>query len=521
MEIESKAPLTPVRSPQAATIHDSPYSDYFTDEARSVDGSVKDSNIHGKTGYSMPSPETQRLLLRLNNLGAQILRQGDEGKELGNLNRKLDLLERALSERNASESEVERMRDSGLYMEDSLPDLFTATTTTPSPIKRSRTAISTMAFDLDGAVDSAMDRATYVQTLRKSKDQGRLLDSAQDVLERITKANSDLQRRFEEMKELNDQYSSQAEDSAREALRLKSENESLKSTLAFDHSELLFLKLELKALEVQFDNQMVNPDESANDRERRLELEENMRLWKTDSDDVDARQRKRRQAHRVLSSSPMTIKAAREDGRDRDETGEWTLDMRSKKSQGRVHSITIRRLEGHGLGMDGAADEEVQTDVEEEEEGDTTIVAATDEGEHKSLDSNLTMHTYTVCEIEPTEPAKSGPLSTATRTIYEAEPIEPVKTEPANLTAQTRSLWDIEPVEAEKEELSVQTRTICDMEPTQAAGEEDTDDVAIYSSGEEKEEEEKEEPEQKRRSLKGWLWEELEALVGMHEGRDD
>ena len=88
MENEPKAPLTPVRSPQGAMIQDSPYSDYFTDEARSVDGSVRDSNMHGKTGYSMPSPDTQRLLLRLNNLGAQILRQGDQGKELGNLNRK-------------------------------------------------------------------------------------------------------------------------------------------------------------------------------------------------------------------------------------------------------------------------------------------------------------------------------------------------------------------------------------------------------------------------------------------------
>ncbi|GAB7337060.1 hypothetical protein MBLNU457_g2468t1 [Dothideomycetes sp. NU457] len=524
MATESKAPLTPVRSPRGAMIHDSPYSDYFTDEARSVDGSLRDSNMHGKTGYSMPSPEAQRLLLRLNNLGAQILRQGDEGKELGNLNRKLDLLERALSETNAGESEVDRMRDSGLYMEDSLPDLFSADTTTSSPIKRSRTANSTMALTLDGAVDSAMDRATYVQTLRKSKDQGRLLDLAQDVLERITKANCDLQRRFEEMKELNDQYSLQAEDSAREALRLKSENESLKSTLAFDHSELLFLQLQLKAFEVQLDSQMINPDESAEQREHRLELEENMRRWKTDSDDVDARQRIRRQNHRVLSSSPMTIKAAREDGKDRDETGEWTLDMRSKKNQGRVHSITIRRFEGPRLGLDGAADEEIRTDDEEEEEGNTTVMAATDEEKHNSLDAKLALHTQTVCEIEPIEPAKPATLSTTTRTIYEAEPTRATETETANLTMQTRSLCNIKPIEAEKKKLGFQTRTICDMGPTcQTASEEDTDDVAIYSSGEEDEEEEgeKEEPEKKPRSLGGWLWEELEAMVGMSEGTTD
>ena len=518
MENEPKAPLTPVRSPQGAMIQDSPYSDYFTDEARSVDGSVRDSNMHGKTGYSMPSPDTQRLLLRLNNLGAQILRQGDRGKELGNLNRKLDLLERALSERSASESEVERMRDSGLYMEDSLPDLFsTNTSTTPSTQQPGITS-STMAFGLDGAVDSAMDRATYVQTLRKSKDQDRLLHSAQDVLERITKANSDLQKRFEEMKELNDQYAFQAEDSAREALTLKSENESLKSTLAFDHSELLFLKLQLKALEVQVDSQIMNPDEDQDEREHRLALEENMQRWKTDSDDVDARLRGRRQAHRVLSSSPMTINAAREDGRDRDETGDWTLDMRSKKHQGRVHSITIRRMEGYGLGLDGAADEEIQTEDEDDQgEGDTTIMNATDEEERTPVDLNLTMETRTICNIEPTEPAKPTAFISTTRTIFDVEPVEVRK---ADITIQkTRTLCDIMPIEAGKAKLTVQTRTICDMEPVEATIiEEEVDDTAVYSSDED--EDQKEEPAKKRQTPWQFLWEELEALAGMNEGRD-
>jgi len=515
MENEPKAPLTPVRSPQHAMIQDSPYSDYFTDEARSVDGSVRDSNMHGKSGYSMPSPETQRLLLRLNNLGAQILRQGDQGKELGNLNRKLDLLERALSERSASESEVERMRDSGLYMEDSLPDLFTTNTSATADRQRPMATSSNMTFGIDGAVDSAMDRATYVQTLRKSKDQDRLLHSAQDVLGRITKANSDLQKRFEEMRELNDQYAYQAEDSAREALTLKSENDSLKSTLAFDHSELLFLKLQLKALEVQVDGQSMNPNEDEDEREHRLALEENMQRWKTDSDDVDARLRGRRQAHRVLSSSPMTINAAREDGRDRNETGDWTLDMRSKKHQGRVHSITIRRLEGHGLGLDGAADEEIRTeDEEDQEEGDTTVMHVTEE---ELTGFNSTMETRTICDIEPTEPVKpAASTTTTTRTIFDVEPVEIIQGSVA--IQKSRTVCGIVPAEAEKDKLTVHTRTICDMAPVEPLTEGHSDDVAVYSDDDD--EDQREEPTQKKQTPWQFLWEELEALAGMNEGKD-
>jgi len=335
--------LTPVRN-NAAVMQDSPYSDYFTDENRSVDDT--------KAVYSMPSPDTQRLLLRLNNLGAQILRQDQSGLVFGALSERLDALEDTLNspERHAISS---HMTDSGLYMEDD---------DTPGPVN-APSAVSTLSLSLDGAIDGAMEKATYVQSIRKQRDQSRLLKDAQMVLQKVTRANTDLRTRFDEMRDLNDQYASQVEESAREALTMKSENEALKQDLAFDHSELLFLKLQLKALELQADGMMEGRDEDEEEQHQIPSIDYDIQRWKSDCEDVDARLRGRRQTHRVISSTPTKFLAEREDGKQRDDQGDWKLDM-CKKHQGRVQSITIRRL---SMGLDGAEDADQELEVADEE----------------------------------------------------------------------------------------------------------------------------------------------------------
>ncbi|TKX19660.1 hypothetical protein C1H76_8166 [Elsinoe australis] len=49
-----------------------------------------------KGSYDMPPPEVQRVLLRLNNLGAQVLRQRTTGNAFESIGEKLDELEQFL-----------------------------------------------------------------------------------------------------------------------------------------------------------------------------------------------------------------------------------------------------------------------------------------------------------------------------------------------------------------------------------------------------------------------------------------
>jgi len=339
MAMDHEIPLTPVRDARnlAQPIHDSPFSDYFTDEARSV-------SIDPKATYNMPSNETQRLLLRLNNLGAQILRHDPGADSFDALSSRLDDLEDTLCAPDAQTRQPAELVDSGLFMEDEDEDRDIPT---PSDLQ-----VNTMPLSLD----SAMDIVRSPVKPKKSPNT-RLLKQTQALRNRVTKANTELRQRFEEMRALNDQHITQIEESTREVLTLRSETESLRSDLAFDHSELLFLKLQLKALEVQADGLLEQSEEgvtSSTERKQRVLLQEGMQQWKADWDDVDARLRSRRDKHGVKSSTPTnTVGQEREDGRDYGEEGDWMLDMCNKR-QGRVQSITIKRL--NSMGLDCAED---------------------------------------------------------------------------------------------------------------------------------------------------------------------
>ena len=376
--MDREAPLTPIRSPHhaVAIVQDSPYSDYFTDEARSVD-------YNDKTGYSMPSSETQRVLLRLNDLGAQILRHDPGSSAVRTLGARLDALEDELNNPDIQSRQSTEMIDSGLYMEEEdgleTPNGSALSVNVPA---------APTAFALDGCTDIDLNARREDQI--KIKNQKRLLKETQALLERVTKANTETRKRFEQMKQLNEKHANELVESTREVLNLRSENEGLKADLGFDHSELLFLKLQLKALEVQADGFLCD---NKFQQEKRVLLQEDMERWKLDCDDIDARLRGRRQAHRVMSSSPSKFVGKRDGDRSVDQEGDWKLDL-CKKRQGRVQSITIKRLSA--LGLDGVRDEEdtslsheaefngyseqaTQTDgAADDAEGGSLLVAETD-----------------------------------------------------------------------------------------------------------------------------------------------
>lgn len=373
LSMDRDAPMTPIRgssSRSSALLHDSPFSDYFSDSARSV---VHDPDPeHQDKYYSMPSSETQRLLLRLNDLGAQILRHEPSAYGLEVLKERLDALEDALRAPDAQTRQPAELADSGLFMEEDEEEEDDDGDEQGGSQEEYETEEETKQSlpSLDGAADlpktpQRLDDMPSMASARKAKmaNQDRLLKEAQAVLERVTKAHTSLRARYEEMRHLNDQHILQLEDSAQQALQSKSETEALKADLGFDHSELLFLKLQLKALEVQADSLAQKQLDEVEER-KRISLVDDMARWKADWHDVDARLRRRRERHGIVSSTPRRLSGAR-DGLRREEEGEWSLET-CRKKHGRVQSITIKRLDA--LGLDGAEEEEGPFASEDEPE---------------------------------------------------------------------------------------------------------------------------------------------------------
>ncbi|GAM84518.1 hypothetical protein ANO11243_025140 [Dothideomycetidae sp. 11243] len=330
--MDSQDPITPTTSPnQMALLHprDSPFSDYFTDEASS---SQKGSD-------AMPSPEIQQVLLRLNNLGAQMLRQHPSSDTCDAITAQLDQLETSVRGAVHTSGHRRSMRDSGF-----IDDYSESADHPPSPgATLDELAPPKLVSQDSGHKSTSPILAHSEKNSAAAAQRDRLLKQAQTILERVSRANTDLRHRFDEMHQLNDQHAIQVEEATREALNLQSENEALKADLNFDHSELLYLKLQLKALEVQVDGLLNDDRESETTRQKLIILEDGMDQWKHVWDDVDARFRGRRVKHRVMSSSQSDLIRNREDGRSSDEQGDWSLDM-SKKREGKVQSITISRV---------------------------------------------------------------------------------------------------------------------------------------------------------------------------------
>lgn len=341
-------PRTPIRH-SALLLQDSPFSDYFTDEAGSFDN---------RSPYSAPSPSAQKLLVRLHTLGAEILRQDPSEHTTDDLSTKLDLLEATLNAPVAQTRQSAHLADSGLFLEDDDQDSDNNTEDTEGT--PSANSFQSDSDDVHQVNDTPifLKRVSTTSRSRSPRNQDRLLKKAQHVLERVQKANVSLRQRYDDMRQLNQSHKDELQESAQEALRLKSENESLKADLGFDHSELLFMKLQLKALEVQLD--VASGAEDHPDMEKRILFNNDIDRWKADWDDVDARLRSRRQVHEVTSTTPTKLAGARNEGKPKSEDqGLWRLEM-CKKTQGRVQSITIKRLDSH--------------DAEDEDDGDQTLV---------------------------------------------------------------------------------------------------------------------------------------------------
>lgn len=342
----SNAPYTPVKTPRRESLlQDSPFSDYFTDDARST--------THDEHTYNAPSAESQRLLLRMNNLASQLMRDDNASEAMSVMARKIGELEHELNALHSQTRLPAEMEDSGLFMDDDEQD-------EPKEETRNGTTTSASFPQVHGAYDEPEREKESQHT-----DNAELLAEAHKVLQSVTVAHEELRKRHTELRDLNDIHILKIEDREREVESLRSENEALKSDLGFDHSEILFLKLQMKALEVQIDSlddvedlALAKEAQEGIKRVKRGMVLEEMDRWKSDWQDVDSRFRRRRSKYGVLSASGRDTNLEKELEACEDEEENWRLET-VKQGKGRVSSITIRRLSRstNDYGLDGAEDD--------------------------------------------------------------------------------------------------------------------------------------------------------------------
>ena len=294
-------------------LQDSPFSDYFTDEARSVEE------------HKLPGSETQNLLVRLHKLQSQLMR-GEHAPEM------VRIVERRMGE---IEGEMEALHSgSRMGVEEEAEDLFTDH---EDAAQREMEPAQPESPENDSATPLGIDSGYVEPQEWAPKRSDKLLVEAQAALQSLTKAQEELKQRHRELVELNEEHAMQMEEKETELLHLRSENEALKSDLGFDHSELLFLELQMKSLEVE-------ANEAASDRggiktERLQRVIEN---WRDDWRNVEGRFKRRRFRYGILEGKRDSHSTTADDSRE--DPADWKVDVQKHSGSRRVASLTIRRV---------------------------------------------------------------------------------------------------------------------------------------------------------------------------------
>jgi hypothetical protein len=316
------APCTPAKATRhrrhSSLLQDSPFSDYFTDDARSLES------------QSTPKSETQHLLVRLNKLQSQLMRGENAPEMLNIVGQCIGEIEDELDGLNDSYL-VEEMEEEDEEHEEN--DYFTQEERDLVLSSRPGSKHQPNPLGIEGISEhsESSDEVTNWDKVRQEK----LLVEAQTALHFLTEAQEQLRQRHQELVNLNEEHSLEMEEKEMEVERLRSENESLKSDLGFDHSELLFLELQLKSLEVDCEDSMYHP---------KLErLQRQMENWRDDWRDVEARFKQRRARYGVAAQGAKSDDTVSADAESGDDPKDWKVEVK-KHGTRRVNSLTIRRV---------------------------------------------------------------------------------------------------------------------------------------------------------------------------------
>lgn len=337
-------PKTPVkglgatggRGVEEQRLQDSPFSDYFTDDGRSPV-----LNLSTPGGADAPSAAVQKVLARLGRLQAFVVRNAGVVAVVG---KKLEEVEMEIT--GLVECEGDVMDDSGLFMEDEEGNGLDVSRIITDKEEQKKVDSIVGSEDV-----TSIDEPAYPDAPDAP------LAEASLILSHLTHAQEELRQRHAELVQEHDEQWCHEQ----EIGRLRAENEALRSDLGFDHSALLFLKLQLSALEMEVEGWDGSGEPG---RERRVVKDLNR--WREDWGDVDARLRRRRGVYgSSLPGNEMGESEVDEDVYGKD--CEWRIETRRESGEGKVTSITVRRVgedeepptpsKVSYFGLDGATEE--------------------------------------------------------------------------------------------------------------------------------------------------------------------
>ncbi|KAF2766096.1 hypothetical protein EJ03DRAFT_191285 [Teratosphaeria nubilosa] len=333
-------PKTPVKSPAHMRLQDSPFSDYFTDDARSTFAPFTPG---GPAQWHAPSPDVQNLLLRLSKLQGQLMRSGEYEKATVEVVRagvdEIDAELDALFNLTRSTPEP-RLKDSAFFMDEG------EGASQETPLEETHEEV------VNGTAGSVTESIIEEEVEEDARDEQ--IAEAQQILQDLTNAQEELRKRHAEMVELNDRQVNELEERDHKIEQLQTENEALKSDISFDHSELLFLKLQMKSLELELeeladnDYRIVHVHKNGSLETKRAKSDSIMHTmngWRQDWHDVDLRLRWRRSQYSSYSSSDSERNSeADSKGTVLGEDGDWYVET-VKEGKERVSSILIRRVD--------------------------------------------------------------------------------------------------------------------------------------------------------------------------------
>ncbi|KAK6431395.1 hypothetical protein LTR95_012446 [Oleoguttula sp. CCFEE 5521] len=302
-------PVTPAKGSRSlAVLQDSPFSDYFTDD----DAQSTPARSGGQSGGA------QEVLARMHRVQSHLLHEDGDGlaseKITSIVVRKLAEMENEI----ASLHSQSRIHAEDLFMDDEEQE---------EPRPSSRRVPRSRPQSRDDENDD--QQSSWSQDSQHSS----LLASAQSALLALTHAQEELKARHAELVALNADISAGLEEREAQVEELRTENEALRSDLGFDHTDLLFLELQMRSLELAPLREEVETDR----------LDSVVETWRKDWGDVEARFRGRREKYGVRTPKrrdSATVEPRSEDGED---DGAWRIEIKKEGSQ-RVGSLTLRRV---------------------------------------------------------------------------------------------------------------------------------------------------------------------------------
>lgn len=332
------APLTPAKtSRRNSSLQNSPFSDYFSDDARSS----LNINPHA------PSTETKALLVKMNKLQSQLMRdQSEKGREaIKIVGRKLAEIDLELDTLHSQTQQPIDMDNARVLMAEE-KEKGKAAAQTP---QHSRGSSSQSYASLDSSVESSRIFDEDSSALKQYQaERTWYMSQMQDLLEKLNTVQSELRQRQSEFAELHERHYTAMEEKEEEIEQLRSENEGLRQDLGFEYSELLFLKLQMKSLEVDVDDLRYDGGHATGPTcSKKNAILSEMDRWRTDSDwqDVEARFKRRRSKYGIPTSPISKGKTLAKSAETQiEDEADWQLET-IRECRGRITSLTIKRTD--------------------------------------------------------------------------------------------------------------------------------------------------------------------------------